>query len=201
MESRESTAKTTASPDAEPAAPIPMYSAFGPWQKRWIVFLAAFAAMFSPMSSFIFYPVIESIATSLSVTVGLVNLAVTTYMVVSGIVPALLGNAADKFGRRPIYLIALSVYFAANLGLALQNSYVGLLLLRMLQSAGSSGSPTRLHQLWFSADTLSRARNYFSWLRRAVRYYYPCRERFVCWASSTRVSRSIQGIGARLDCH
>lgn len=78
-------------------------------------------------------------ADSLGVTVGLVNLAVTTYMIVSGIVPALLGNAADKFGRRPIYLLALVIYFAANLGLSLQNTYAGLLVLRMLQSAGSSG--------------------------------------------------------------
>lgn len=112
---------------------------FTPWQKRWIVFLAASAAMFSPMSSFIFYPAIKMIADSLHVTIGLVNLAITSYMIVSGIVPALLGNAADKFGRRPIYILALSLYFVANLGLALQNTYAGLLVLRMLQSAGSSG--------------------------------------------------------------
>lgn len=120
-------------------APEPAYSAFSLWQKRWIVFLAAFAALFSPMSSFIFYPAIKSIASGLGVTVGLVNLAITTYMIVSGVVPALLGNAADKIGRRPVYLLALAVYFAANLGLALQSTYAGMLVLRMLQSAGSSG--------------------------------------------------------------
>lgn len=115
------------------------FSTFSLWQKRWIIFLAAFSSMFSPMSSFIFYPAITSIADGLGVTVDLVNLAVTTYMIASGIVPAILGNAADKFGRRPIYLLALSTYFAANLGLSLQNTYAGLLVLRMLQSAGSSG--------------------------------------------------------------
>ena len=131
---------SVSAPDAEAApTPEPAYSAFSLWQKRWIVFLAAFASLFSPMSSFIFYPAIKSIAASLDVTVGLINLAVTAYMVVSGVVPALLGNAADKFGRRPIYLLALLIYFAANLGLSLQNAYAGLLVLRMLQSAGSSG--------------------------------------------------------------
>ena len=115
------------------------YSTFSLWQKRWIVFLAALAGMFSPMSSFIFYPAIHSIAESLHVTVGLINLAITTYMVVSGVVPALLGNAADKFGRRPVYLLALSIYLAANIGLGLQNTYAGLLVLRGIQSAGSSG--------------------------------------------------------------
>lgn len=119
-------------------APLP-YSAFTTREKRWILFLGAFAAMFSPMSSFIFYPAITSMAEGLGVTTGLINLAVTTYMVVSGVVPSLLGNAADKLGRRPVYIIALSLYFVANIGLALQNSFPALLVLRMVQSAGSSG--------------------------------------------------------------
>ncbi|KAH9898723.1 major facilitator superfamily transporter [Xylariomycetidae sp. FL2044] len=116
------------------------YSVFSIWQKRWIVLLTAVAGIFSPMSSFIFYPAINSIAEGLNTTVGLVDLAVTTYMIVSGITPAILGNAADKLGRRPIYIFALSVYLVANIGLALQNSYAALLVLRMVQSAGSSGT-------------------------------------------------------------
>jgi MFS family permease len=122
----------------ESACTAPTFSAFTINQRRWIIAVAAFAGMFSPMSSFIFYPAITSIADDLGVTVELVNLAITTYMVVSGLVPALLGNAADKFGRRPVYLLALTLYLAANLSLSLQRSYAGLLILRMLQSAGSS---------------------------------------------------------------
>ncbi|KAH8202614.1 hypothetical protein TruAng_003215 [Truncatella angustata] len=95
--------------------------------------------MFSPMSSFVFYPAITSIAESLGTTVALVNIAITTYMLISGITPAILGDAADKLGRRPIYILALSIYFVANLGLALQSSYPALLVLRMIQSVGSSG--------------------------------------------------------------
>lgn len=116
-----------------------VFSTFSTRQKRWIVFLTAFAGLFSPMSSFIFYPAINSISASLKVTVGLVNLAITTYMVVSGIAPTLIGNAADHSGRRPTYMMALSIYCTANIGLALQSSFPALLLLRMLQSAGSSG--------------------------------------------------------------
>ncbi|RYP02213.1 hypothetical protein DL764_005893 [Monosporascus ibericus] len=115
------------------------FSAFSQGQKRWIVFLAALAGMFSPMSSFIFYPVTTSLAASLDVTVGLINLAITTYMVVSGITPAILGNAADKVGRRPVYILALTLYLLANIGLAQQSNFAALLVLRMIQSAGSSG--------------------------------------------------------------
>ncbi|RYP92180.1 hypothetical protein DL770_001687 [Monosporascus sp. CRB-9-2] len=95
--------------------------------------------MFSPMSSFIFYPVTTSLAKSLDVTVGLINLAITTYMVVSGITPAILGNAADKIGRRPVYILALTLYLLANIGLAQQSNFAALLVLRMIQSVGSSG--------------------------------------------------------------
>ena len=41
-------------------------------------------------------------------------------------------------GRRPVYVIGFSIYVAANIGLALNNSYAGLLVLRCLQSSGSS---------------------------------------------------------------
>lgn len=138
---------TNDGPDHLPAASDtnePMFSTFSIWQKRWIIFLTASAGLFSPMSSFIFYPAVNSISESLEVTVGMVNLAITTYMVVSGIAPTLIGNAADHLGRRPIYILALSIYLVANIGLALQNSFPALLVLRMLQSAGSSGMFPRL---------------------------------------------------------
>ena len=149
-------AKTSSAPtDSERAsstddAPSAPYSAFTKKQKRWLVFLAALAGMFSPMSSFIFYPAINSVADGLGVTVGLVNLAITTYMVVSGITPAILGNAADKVGRRPVYVLALGLYFVANVGLALQNDFAALLVLRMVQSAGSSGVYSKWNRCTFN---------------------------------------------------
>ncbi|KAK3309393.1 uncharacterized protein B0T15DRAFT_515379 [Chaetomium strumarium] len=51
-----------------------------------------------------------------------------------------MGNAADRFGRRPVFLVALVVYFAANIGLALQSNFVSFFVFRMLQSAGISGT-------------------------------------------------------------
>lgn len=47
---------------------------------------------------------------------------------------------SDSVGRRPAYFICFVLYIAANLGLALQNQYAALLVLRCLQSAGSSGT-------------------------------------------------------------
>ncbi|MCJ1265605.1 hypothetical protein MMC22_005485 [Lobaria immixta] len=94
--------------------------------------------MFSPLSSFIYYPCIDSIAKDLGVTVELINLTITSYMIVSGIAPAIIGDFADMVGRRPIYMITFTIYFAANVGLAAQRSYPALLILKMIQSAGAS---------------------------------------------------------------
>ena len=43
-------------------------------------------------------------------------------------------------GRRPAYVIGFFIYIAANIGLARQNSYAALFILRAMQSTGSSGT-------------------------------------------------------------
>ncbi|MCJ1290307.1 hypothetical protein MMC34_001843 [Xylographa carneopallida] len=45
---------------------------------------------------------------------------------------------AETLGRWPVYLLSFSIYMLASVGLALQDSYQALILLRMVQSAGSS---------------------------------------------------------------
>lgn len=57
-----------------------------------------------------------------------------------GLAPALIGNLADETGRRPSYMICFIVYIGANVGLALLRNYPTLLVLRMIQSTGSSGT-------------------------------------------------------------
>lgn len=116
------------------------YSVFSSTRKKWIACAASFAAMFSGLSSFIYYPTIQPLANALDTTVELINLTITSYQIVSGVAPSIIGDMADRTGRRPVYIVAFTIYTAANLGLALQSSYPGLLVLRMVQSAGSSGT-------------------------------------------------------------
>lgn len=51
-----------------------------------------------------------------------------------------LGSLADQAGRRPAYIICFIIYIASNIGLALQDSYAALIVLRCLQSAGISST-------------------------------------------------------------
>lgn len=129
-----------------------VYSTFTKWQKRYIVLLIAFAGWFSTLSSFIYYPVISQLASSIHTSIEKINLTVTSYMIMSAVTPAIVGDAADMLGRRPTYLVTLSIYLIANVGLALQGSFVALLLLRMLQSAGISG---QLHDPYISVKPMA----------------------------------------------
>ncbi|PLN83102.1 citrate synthase [Aspergillus taichungensis] len=118
----------------------PPYSTFTTTQKRLIILTAALASTFSPFSANIYYPALNSIAADLHVTISQVNLTITTYMICQALAPTLTGSLADQTGRRPAYLLCFLIYIAGNVALALQNSYIALLILRAVQSCGSSGT-------------------------------------------------------------
>lgn len=117
------------------------YTAFSTSEKWLIVVMTSMASFFSPLSGQIYYPVMPLLVQSYHLTPALVNLSITTYMVLQGLAPSFMGTFADSAGgRRPAYILAFAIYTAANVGLALQDSYAALLVLRCLQSAGSSGT-------------------------------------------------------------
>lgn len=129
-------------PDLElaPVASGPPYSAFGLWKKRYIVGMCTLAAFISPTSANIYFPALNPLAADLGVSNTLINLTLTSFMIFQGLAPTVFGDLADMAGRRPTYIIAFIIYLGANIGLALQNSYAALFILRCLQSCGSSGA-------------------------------------------------------------
>lgn len=142
--------KTTVTQDAEPRPPIerttteastgPIFSVFTPGQKKFIVFMASWAGFFSPVSANIYFPALNSLAAELHVSNTLINLTLTSYMIFQGLAPAFIGSLADSMGRRPAYTVCFVIYIAANIGLALQDSYAALFVLRCVQSTGSSAT-------------------------------------------------------------
>lgn len=98
------------------------------------------AAFISPTSANIYFPALNSLQTDLNVSSTLINLTLTSYMIFQGLAPTIFGDLADMAGRRPAYTLAFIIYLGANIGLAFQNSYAALFILRCLQSTGSSGA-------------------------------------------------------------
>ncbi|KAL2133122.1 hypothetical protein VTI74DRAFT_2854 [Chaetomium olivicolor] len=134
-----------ASVDAQPESPRqasagPIYSVFSKGTRRWVILMASFASFVSPMTVNIYLPALGPIAADLGVSVNLINLTLTTYMVSQAIAPTIMGDLGDMAGRRPAFMLCFTIYIFANLGLALQNNYPALMVLRMLQSTGSSAT-------------------------------------------------------------
>jgi MFS family permease len=123
---------------AVPSAPV--YSEFSLRQKRYILLMVTWAAFISPTSASIYFPALNPLAAELNVSNALINLTLTSYMIFQGLSPTIFGDLSDMAGRRPAYTLAFIIYLGANIGLALQDSYVALFLLRCMQSSGSSGT-------------------------------------------------------------
>ncbi|KLJ09860.1 hypothetical protein EMPG_14720 [Blastomyces silverae] len=116
----------------------PVHSIFTPAQRRYIVASISWAALFSPVSANIYLPALNTLARELSVSISMMNLTVTSYMIFQGLSPMFIGDLADTAGRRPAILLCFIIYIAANIGLASQSNYAALLVLRCVQATGSS---------------------------------------------------------------
>jgi hypothetical protein len=64
--------------DVEPEPPFSIYSSR---EKKVIVLMASLAALLSPLSANIYYPAMNVLADELSVSLTLINLTITAYLV------------------------------------------------------------------------------------------------------------------------
>jgi len=118
----------------------PVHSIFTPRAKVFIIIMTVLSTLFSPFSSFIFLPALTPMAESYHRSLSEMNFAVTVYQIMQAVAPLFFGDLSDQIGRRPVYALTFAIYMGANIGLALQNNYPALLVLRALQSTGSSAT-------------------------------------------------------------
>lgn len=125
---------------SSPPQPEERYHILSNKQKWNLVILVSFAGSFSPLSSNIYFPAVDTISRDLGVNRSLIALTITVYMVVQGIAPSLLGAFSDAYGRRLTFTITLTIYAVANLALAFTTNYPMLMVLRGLQAGGSAAT-------------------------------------------------------------
>ncbi|KMU77281.1 hypothetical protein CISG_06322 [Coccidioides immitis RMSCC 3703] len=130
---------TTTSLTPFPGSPEP-YSIFDKTQKVLIVLIVSAAATFSAIASNIYFPALLAIAHDFNVSIELINLTITSYLLFQGISPSLWGPISDVKGRRTAYACTLIVAIGACVGLAKAKNYATLIILRCLQSAGSAST-------------------------------------------------------------
>ncbi|GLI77574.1 hypothetical protein PoHVEF18_005865 [Penicillium ochrochloron] len=131
---------THASPKPVSPHPEPPFTIFDKRQKWLIVFIVSFAATFSGFASNIYFPALPTIADGLNVSLELVNLTVTSYLIFQDIAPSFWGPVSDVKGRRIAYACTFVVFLGACIGLAETKNYATLIVLRCLQSTGSAST-------------------------------------------------------------
>ncbi|KAG8752324.1 hypothetical protein FRC12_012031 [Ceratobasidium sp. 428] len=128
--------------DIEPSRPEPEkpYSIYTKREKWYMVAMVALAGLFSSLAVALYFPAIPTLAAAFGKSTELINLTVTVFMVLQGITPMAWGIVADRLGRRPVYLMCLTLLVLSSVGLALvpTNAYWLLMVLRCFQAAGSA---------------------------------------------------------------
>ncbi|KAJ9049664.1 hypothetical protein DSO57_1022039 [Entomophthora muscae] len=109
--------------------------------KRYLVLgLVSIAGLLGPISSTIYFPSANSVITDLKTTSSKFDLTIGAFMITLGIMPLIWGSIADRYGRKWVYVLSMSIATAGNIGAGFSRSINELIGLRVLQAIGSSAA-------------------------------------------------------------
>lgn len=109
--------------------------------KTFLLLLVALA-MLGPLTLNILLPSLPGLANALSTTKENAQLTLSLYLFGMALSQLILGPMADRFGRRPIVLIALVVYVASSLAAEFAPNIEVLIVARVVQSFGATAGLT-----------------------------------------------------------
>jgi DHA1 family bicyclomycin/chloramphenicol resistance-like MFS transporter len=111
----------------------PVVTAAAP-RRTILILLAALSVL--PVN--VILPSLPNIAATFQADFTLVNLSVAGYAIVSALTNLIAGALSDRFGRRPVALMAISIFVVASVGCALAPNIGVFLLFRAMQASISA---------------------------------------------------------------
>ncbi|MFA6373100.1 MAG: MFS transporter, partial [Methanothrix sp.] len=108
--------------------------------EKGLIGLIAFLSAFVPLSTDLYLPALPGMAKFFGVSTDLANLTLILFFVFFAAGTLFWGPQSDKYGRRPILLISLSIYSLAGFLCAGSVDIYHLILFRVLQALGGSGA-------------------------------------------------------------
>jgi DHA1 family bicyclomycin/chloramphenicol resistance-like MFS transporter len=102
------------------------------------IFLLIATTVCGTLSMHVVTPVLPAIAQDFGVSTGSIQLTITLYLIGMAIGQLVYGPFSDRFGRRPVLIIGLSLYVVSMLVGALAADIGVMLLARVLQALGAS---------------------------------------------------------------
>ncbi|KAG0238125.1 hypothetical protein BGW42_007116 [Actinomortierella wolfii] len=107
-------------------------------KKNIIVLIIAYCAFTAPLGNSIFMPAAVEMQRDFDTTPTLISASVSVYVLVIGILPMFWASLCDYMGRRPIYIISLTIAIFGSIGCALAKSIGVFLAMRVFLGLGSS---------------------------------------------------------------
>ncbi|MDF0697336.1 MFS transporter [Rhizobium sp. MC63] len=83
----------------------------------------------------IYLPALPNIAITFQADFALVNLSIAGYAIINAVTEIIAGAMSDRYGRRPVALIAVSIFIVASIGCALAPNIGVFLLFRVMQAS------------------------------------------------------------------
>lgn len=96
-------------------------------------------ASISALNMNIFLPSLPGMSAYFNADYGFMQLAISAYLGVTAVLQLLIGPLSDRFGRRPVLLVALSIFLLATLGCVLSTNAETFMMFRMLQGSVAAG--------------------------------------------------------------
>ncbi|KIC42493.1 MFS transporter [Ruegeria sp. ANG-R] len=98
-----------------------------------------FATALSVLTLNMFLPSLAHMSEDFGVDYGLMNVSVAGYLCVSAVLQLIVGPLSDRYGRRPVLLIAMGIFVVASIGCVSAESIWAFLAFRMIQAAVVAG--------------------------------------------------------------
>ncbi len=98
-----------------------------------------FATALSVLTLNMFLPSLAHMSEDFGVDYGLMNVSVAGYLCVSAVLQLIVGPLSDRYGRRPVLLIAMTIFVVASIGCVQADSIWAFLAFRMVQAAVVAG--------------------------------------------------------------
>ena len=96
---------------------------------------------FGPVSTDLYLPSLPAMTKAFGTNVAQVQLTLSIFIAGFAVSQIIFGPLSDRFGRRPILLIGLWVYFIASIGAVFVESIDALIIWRFVQGVGAGSGP------------------------------------------------------------
>ncbi|OAD06603.1 hypothetical protein MUCCIDRAFT_118861, partial [Mucor lusitanicus CBS 277.49] len=111
-------------------------------RKKFIVFIVALGGIYGPLSTLIYLPGILQMARDLNASIEAINATMSAYVALAGLTPLFWSSISDTYGRRPVYMMSISIGIVASILCASSNNIAMLIVFRALQASGASSGQT-----------------------------------------------------------